>query len=375
MSETESGQERTEDATPEKLRKSREEGQVPRSRELMSVSLVTVGALALMAIFPGASTELANFSTRLFQSAGDPDMTMGTVLRQAAWVCMWAVLPFLLLLFAAGFIGSASVGGVNWSNKAMSFKASRLSPMKGFKRMFSSNSSMELGKAILKITLLGSVTTVFLSITLEPLLQLIYMPMHAAMAEGVGKVALALLCLGAVLIVVAVIDVPFQVAQNLKQIKMTKQEVKDEHKNSEGKPEVKQRVRQVQQEIANRRMLDDVPEATVVITNPEHYAVALTYDAQSSAPIVVALGVDSVAFRIQEVARNHDVLVLRSPPLTRAIYHSTKLGEEIPLGLYGPVAQVLAYVAQLSNYQNGLLPAAPTLGPVQVPKDFQVDPK
>lgn len=375
MSETESGQERTEDATPEKLRKSREEGQVPRSRELMSVSVVTVGALALMAVFPGAAAELANFSTRLFQTAGDPSMTMGTVLRQAAWVCMWAVLPFLLLMFAAGFIGSAVVGGINWSNKAMSFKASRLSPMKGLKRMFSSQSSMELGKAILKITLLGSVATTFLALTLQPLLQLIYLPLKAAMAEGVGTVALALLCLGAVLIIVAVIDVPFQVAQNLKQIKMTKQEVKDEHKNAEGKPEVKQRVRQVQQEIANRRMLDDVPEATVVLTNPEHYAVALTYDPQSSAPIVVALGVDSMAFRIQEVARSHGVLVLRSPPLTRALYHSTKLGAEIPLGLYGPVAQVLAYVAQLSNYQQGNLPSAPTLGPVQVPKDYQVDPK
>lgn len=375
MAETESGQERTEDATPERLRKSREEGQVPRSRELMSVSLITVGALALMAVFPGASTELANFSTRLFQSAGDPTLTMGAALRQAAWICMWAVLPFLLLLFAAGFIGSAAVGGVRWSNKAMSFKANRMSPLKGFKRMFSAQSSMELGKAILKITLLASVATAFLAITLEPLLQLIYLPLYAAMAEGVGTVALALLFLGAVLIVVAIVDVPFQIAQNLKQIKMTKQEVKDEHKNNEGKPEVKQRVRQVQQEIANRRMLDDVPDATVVLTNPDHYAVALVYDADASAPIVVAMGVDSMAFRIQDVARQNGVMVLRSPPLTRALYHSTKLGEEIPLGLYGPVAQVLAYVAQLASYQQGSLPSAPTLGPVQVPKDFQVDPK
>ncbi len=375
MAETDTSQERTEDATPERLRKSREEGQTPRSRELMSMALITIGALALMLVFPKGASILAEFSSSVFSRAGDPDLAMTAVLSQAAKVCAWVVLPFLLLTFFAGFVGSAVIGGVHWSTKALNFKAERISPLKGFKRMFSSRSLMELAKAVLKILLLGSVSAGFLSLVLEPLMQLVYMPLHSAMAEGLGSVALALLLLGVVLVVVAAIDVPFQIAQHMKQIKMTKQEVKDELKNTEGKPEVKARVRQVQQEIANRRMLDSVPEATVVLTNPEHFAVALTYDADVSAPVVVALGMDSMAFRIQEVAKANGVPVLQSPPLTRALYYNTRIGDEIPLGPYAPVAQVLAYIQQLAQYRRGGVATPPTLGPLPIPQEFQVDAK
>ena len=194
---------------------------------------------------------------------------------------------------------------------------------------------------------------------------------EGAIAGAVEIIFIAFLLIGLTLILVAVIDIPFQIAQHKKQLKMTKQEVKEELKNSEGKPEVKAKIRAMQQQVANRQMLDSVPEADVVITNPEHYSVALRYKSDEvNAPVLLAKGVDFMALRIREVANAHDIPLVPAPPLARAIYHSTEAGEEVPEDLYVAVAQVLAYVYQLEKYRRGQLPAAPHLGAIDVPDDL-----
>ncbi|MCZ6854859.1 MAG: EscU/YscU/HrcU family type III secretion system export apparatus switch protein, partial [Gammaproteobacteria bacterium] len=197
---------------------------------------------------------------------------------------------------------------------------------------------------------------------------------EVAIREGLSIVSLSLLLIGSALVVIAAIDIPFQIAQHKKQLRMTKQEVKDEMKDTEGKPEVRSRIRQIQQEIARRRMLKAVPDADVVITNPEHFSVAIKYDnGVMAAPIVVAKGADHMAFRIRELAGAHNVPILSLPSLARAVYYATEPGEEVPAGLYMAVAQVLAYVYQLEMYHRGQTAKQPALGDVSIPPEYVVE--
>ncbi len=371
MAETESGQEKTEDATAERKRKAKEEGQLVRSRELVSVGLVAAGAVGLFAFAPLAAQRVFVMARNLFsnsaQIALDPQHTLGLVANEATLTLAWSLLPFMLLVLAAGVVSQMLVGGWNFSTKALAPKLERLSFIKGLKRMFSMRSLVELFKSILKFFFISAVAFAVLYSSIDWLMSLVFFEHRIAIASGVDIIAWALLAYAIALGVVAAIDVPFQMADHAKQLKMTRQEVKEEMKNAEGSPEVKARIRRLQQDVANRRMLADVPEASVVLTNPEHYSVALKYDAGLDVPIVCAKGVDEMALRIREVAVANGVEVLPLPPLTRAIYHNSALGEEIPLELYAPVAQVLAYVARLNDYRSGRTRTVPTLGPVQVP--------
>ena len=237
--------------------------------------------------------------------------------------------------------------------------------------MFSMKALVELGKSLLKFVLISAVALAVLSVLLKEILYLSDKDFSVAAAQGVSYVGLALLLLGMVLVVIAAVDVPFQIAQHKKQLKMTKQEVRDELKDSEGKPEVKARIRSLQQQLSERKMLEDVPQADVVITNPEHFSVAIKYAAsEMAAPIVVAKGVDSMAMRIREVANSHDIPLVAAPPLARAIYFNTDYGQEIPEALYVATAQVLAYVYQLEQYQRGQLDQTPILGNLELPEDM-----
>ncbi len=371
MAEEQQGQEKTEEATPRKLEKAREEGQVARSRELNSVAIVTFGALAAILAAPRAAVQLQQITTDLFANAAQTQLPMQTYLGQAAMGSMWAVLPFVLVMFVAGIFSSIGVGGLVLSAKALQPKLARMSPVKGFSRMFSMKALVELGKSVAKFVLIAGVTMAVLSVFLHDLLVLGSLPFKVAVAEGIEYVGLALLLIGCALIVVAAIDVPFQLADHKKQMKMTKQEVKDELKDSEGKPEVKAKIKLLQQQISQRKMMEAVPSADVVITNPEHYAVAIKYDAsQMAAPLMVAKGADHMAFRIREIAQAHDVPVVPMPPLARAVYHHTEAGQEIPEALYVAVAQVLAYIYQLEQYRRGQLRDKPTLAQVDVPPEM-----
>lgn len=229
-----------------------------------------------------------------------------------------------------------------------------MDPIKGLGRMFSMRSLIELVKAIAKVGLVLSVAILILNLRTEDLLSIAEEPVVPAMAHVVWTMAWSFFLLACATIIIAIIDVPFQIYDHQKKLRMTKQEVKDEYKDTEGKPEVKGKIRQLQREMAQRRMMQDVPTADVVITNPTHYAVALKYDQMSmGAPVVVAKGADEMAFKIMEVARANKVEILRTPPLTRAVYHNSDIGQEIPDGLYMAIAQVLAYVFQLRQFRKG----------------------
>lgn len=374
MAEEQQGQERTEEPTPRRLEKAREEGQIPRSRELTSMALVTVGAATLLMVFPGSTRQMGELMTRAFEMAARPDANMFTILETALETGLTAVLPFLVAVTVLGALSMIVPGGVVLSAKALAFKGNRISPISGFKRMFSVKSLMELAKSIAKFVLIAGMSTLALSWFLDGMMALGGRTVESAIAGSVQYVGIALLLIGMSLVLVAVVDVPFQVAQHRKQLKMTKQEVKDELKDSEGKPEVRSRIRQLQQEISRRQMLTQVPEADVIITNPEHFSVALKYDGEAmGAPLVLAKGADHMAMRIREIGAAHDVPQIRVPPLTRAIYYSTEVGQEIPGPLYVAVAKVLAYVYQLDLYRRGRVKQAPVLGTVDVPDEFAVD--
>jgi flagellar biosynthetic protein FlhB len=266
---------------------------------------------------------------------------------------LWLLLPFFFLVAAAALLAPMALGGWAFSFEALQPKLSKLDPVKGLKRVFSAKGLMELVKAFAKFALVAAVAMTVIWVQMGDFLQLGNESLHSALAHAGHLFATAFLYVSAALILIAMADVPFQIWDHNKQMRMTKQEVKDEMKDTEGKPEVKARLRQLQREMANARMMEQVPQADVVVTNPTHFAVALKYDQlRMRAPLVVAKGADLVAANIRRVAAENKVLLVETPPLARALYHSTEMGQEIPEGLYVAVAQVLAYVYQLKTVQK-----------------------
>ncbi len=269
-----------------------------------------------------------------------------------------ALIGFFLVLLVAAIVGPIAMGGWNLSMKAMAPKLSRIDPLAGIKRMFSLKALLELFKALAKFLVVGSLSFLVLYSSRQALFSLGTQDVFPAMSHATELVIWAFLVMSSTMIIISLVDVPFQIYDYTEKLKMTLQEVKDEMKNSEGKPEVKGRIRQLQREISQRKMMSEVPEADVVITNPTHYAVALKYDQSGGgAPYLVAKGGDFVALKIREIADKHDIPILSAPALARAIYHSTEVEEEIPSGLFKAVAEVLAYVFQLQRYKKKQGPA------------------
>ena len=358
MAESESGQDKTEDPTDKRKRDAREKGEIARSKELNTVASTLAGAGALLA-FGGnlAETLMAlmrmNFS--LSREVLTDEGSMGMFLLASGKMAIWAVQPVLMLLFVIAFVSPIALGGFIFSGSLLQPKFSRMNPLSGIKRMFSLNSLTELLKAMAKFFVILIVALVVLGNDRQALLAIANEPLEQAIIHSVQVVGWSALWMAAGLLLIAAADVPFQLWQTHKKLKMTKQEVKDEYKDSEGKPEVKQRIRQLQREVSQRRMMAAVPEADVIITNPTHYAVALQYDPEKGgvAPLLVAKGTDFIALKIREIGVEHKVQILESPALARAIYYSTEVEGEIPAGLYLAVAQVLAYVFQIRQYRSG----------------------
>ncbi len=374
MAEQDSG-ERSEKATPRKQQKAREKGQVARSKELTTAFVLLVSPLSLMAV----SGDVAESFTRVSQLALSVDRShlfddqyMFTALAGS----IFFVFSAFVLFFAAVFIVSAIVptlmGGLTFSMGSLAPKGNRLSPLAGFKRMFGLNAAVELGKAIGKFALIALVAYLVIDSNFLKYMQLGHSTPHHEVVTAINLILSGLLLVSASLIIIALIDVPYQLWNHSRQLKMTKQEIKDEYKETEGKPEVKSRIRQVQRELAHRRMMEAIPDADVVVTNPEHYSVALKYDQfNSSAPIVVAKGVDEIAMNIRKVANAHDVPIMQAPPLARALFHTTKLDQEIPSELYLAVAQVLAYVFQLNEYRKGRATRPKPIRDLPIPDSMQ----
>ena len=372
MAEQDSGQERTEEATPKRLREAREKGQIPRSRELNTTALLIASAGALMmlgntmladlmAVFEGGLT-IARAD--VFDVMAMPRLFVDGIVHGLALIA-----PLLIILFVVSLLAPIALGGWSFSPEALAPKLEKLDPIKGLKRVFGWAGLMELVKALAKFVVVTAVAAVLLWGLAGELLSLSEEPIRQGLAHASYLVGWSFLALSAVMILIAGIDVPFQLWNHARQLRMTRQEVKDEFKETEGRPEVKGRIRQLQREMSQRRMMEQVPKADVIVTNPTHFAVALKYERRMNAPRVVAKGADLIAKNIREVAKEHGVPLFEAPPLARALYYSTEIDQEIPGGLYVAVAQILAYVYQLKNVmRGGPEPQAPT--DLQIPDEY-----
>lgn len=350
------GQERTEEATPRRLQQAKEKGQVARSKELASASVLIVGAVSLMWFGESLARALFSIMSRLFALKRDEIFDVAKLFDIAGGALTSLLLPLLLILltlFIAAVIGAAGVGGISFSAEAAMPKLSKMNPLSGLKRMVGLQSWVELVKSILKVGLVTGVAIYLIQASQADLIQLSMDVYPQNIFHALDILLNFVLLISCSLLIVVAIDIPFQIWQHADQLKMTKQEVKDEYKDTEGKPEVKGRIRMLQREAAQRRMMADVPQADVIVTNPEHFSVALRYQQKTDrAPVVVAKGTDHIAMKIREIAREHDITIVPAPPLARALYYTTELEQQIPDALFTAVAQVLAFVFQLKQYRK-----------------------
>jgi flagellar biosynthetic protein FlhB len=368
MSENDS-QERTESPTPKRLEDARKKGQVPRSIDL-GAAAVTLAATGALFMFGASAAEgLMRMLVDGLQVRGSELAQDDVMLRQlgdSGSLALMAIVPLFAAMFVAAVASPALIGGWTFSSEALSFKPERLDPVRGIGRMFSVRSVVELLKSIAKFALIAGIAVLVIRSQLAEIGALATQSIGPAIVEA-GRITLyALLSMAAGLGIIAAIDAPFQLWQHTKELRMSMQEIREEMKESEGSPETRSRIRQMQQTLARRRMLQDVPKANVVITNPTHYAVALRYDEkQDLAPVVLAKGSDEIAARIREVAREHGVPMVSAPPLARAIFRHVDIGRQIPHALFVAVAQVLTYVWQLkvARRQGQPPPPPPAVDP------------
>lgn len=377
MADNDQSQEKTEEATPRKLEKAREDGQVPRSKELTTTAVLLAASLGFMWFGGFLSQQVKNVATYNFslprEAAFDTSL-MFHFLGNSFYHAFLGLFPFFALLLLAAIIGPIALGGWLFSSKSLMPKLSRLNPIEGIKRMFSLKSLMELGKALAKVLLIVFLAVFILHTLQDELLGLPREYLDTAVSHAMRMLSWAAIALSAVTILVAVIDVPFQIWDNAKKLKMSLQDVKDEMKDTEGKPEVKGRIRQLQQEVANRKMMAEVPEADVVITNPTHFSVAVKYQPDTmETPIVVAKGIDKAALKIREIASAHSIDIIESPALARSVYYTTNIDEEIPSGLYIAVAKILAYIFQLRHFRQGLAERPTYPYAIDIPADLYFD--
>ncbi|OKA26226.1 flagellar biosynthesis protein FlhB [Pseudomonas versuta] len=377
MAESESGADKTEDPTEKRKKDSREKGEIARSKELNTLAIMLAGSIGLL-IFGGALArdmmDLMRYNFSISREALlNPD-AMGLALLHSGKVALLAVQPVLVTLLIAALVGPIALGGWLFAAGSLAPKFSRMNPAAGIKRMFSAKALVELLKALAKFFIILIVALLVLQSDIDDLLRIAHEPLELAVIHSLQVVAWSALWMACGLILIAAVDVPVQLWESHKKLLMTKQEVRDEHKDQEGRPEVKQRIRQLQREMSQRRMMSAIPDADVIITNPTHYAVALKYDPEKgAAPILLAKGSDFLALKIREIGAKHNILLLESPALARSIYHSTELEQEIPAGLYLAVAQVLAYVYQIRQYQAGRGKRPDPLKDLPIPADLRRD--
>ena len=376
MAENEDGSEKTESASSKKLQDARNKGNLPRSKDLSSALLLIVAAVTIY----GTGTLLVRDLAVLFDFNFLVDRSdlfdlsrMIFHLYESVVAMMDSMVLLMSVLAAAGIIGSIALGGLNFSWEPLTPKLSKMSPIAGLKRMFSVQSLVELIKSVAKVSLVGLIAVLVLNYFLPETLGLTFQSIQLSIAHGIDIVIWSFVFVTLALALIAAIDVPFQVWSHKEKLKMTKQEVKDEFKQQEGDPLVRGRIRQLQRQAAMNRMMSDVPNADVIITNPTHFSVALKYDQSGgAAPVLLAKGGDFIALKIREVGNHYDIPVIQSPALARAIYHHTEIGDEIPQGLFKVVAQLLAYVYQLRNARMGA-PRPETMPNLDVPDEFQWD--
>jgi len=351
-----SDQEKTEPASPRRLEQAREEGDVPRSRELATCTVLLAAGMGLWIMGDKLVREINRMlvSGMTFDRAEVFDFNL-LLMRLATDLVdvLIAFAPVALLVVIVALASPLLIGGWLFSGKALAPNFGRMNPLRGLSNMISARAGVELVKAILKAILVGTVSWLVVSSQMESMLQLSVEPLNIGSAHLADLLFTGFITIVASLVVIALIDAPYQMWHYANKLKMTREELKQEAKDSDGNPQIKGKIRQLQREMARKRMMSEIPTADVVVTNPTHYAVALKYtEGKMGAPKVVAKGADDVAAKIREIAAEHNVPLLEAPPLARALYAHTELGDQIPEGLYTAVAEVLAYVFQLNAYKK-----------------------
>ena len=367
--------EKTEEPTGRRLEKARSEGQLPRSIELpvAAMSLGAVGFFSLMGgwLFNGMS-QLFVSQLEFDRKITDKAELLPGLFAQAVTDAFLLILPIMLMMYFIAIVSTVLSGGMVFSMGMLAPKFSKLNPLSGLQRIFGTKALIELVKAIVKFVVVGGILLLQVSNHMDELLSLANMDLSQAMAIAGKLIVDACFWLAMGLVLIALADVPIQQYQVHKKLMMSRQEVRDEMKDSEGRPEVKQKIKQRQREMANNKMMAKVKDADVVITNPQHFAVALSYDPNGEgAPILLAKGSDEMARRIREEAQAHAVELFPAPELARALYFTTQVDEPIPEGLYHAVAQVIAYVFSLNQSYaagEGVLKPVPV-----VPENMRFD--
>ncbi|KTD51191.1 flagellar biosynthesis protein FlhB [Legionella quateirensis] len=356
MAEEEQAQEKTEQPSAKRLKESREKGQVARSKDFNATVILLCTGVGFLIFGKQLSYQLIDMMRQAFEFDAQILLTPTVAFERLYLLAksgLWSLVPILVVIFLLSLGAPLLMGGWVFSGQALQPKFSRLNGLKGLKRMVSLKGLVEMLKSFFKFILVASFAILVLKTQIPALLALGNASVETAIGTGAFIIIKSFVLISASLILIAAVDVPFQLYEHSKAMKMTKQELKDEYKETEGKPEIKSAIRRAQHEIARRRMMNEVPKADVILTNPTHYAVAISYKKKGNkAPVVVAKGKDLIAFQISKVAKSHRVPIIAVPSLARAIYFSTKLNSEIPRGLYVAVAQVLAYVFQLKDRQH-----------------------
>ncbi|NOH66637.1 flagellar biosynthesis protein FlhB [Vibrio rotiferianus] len=370
-----SSQDKTEKASPQKVKKARQEGQIPRAKEFTTAVIFLAVALYFYSQLSNiwqSMTGVFRYNMALTKDDLASPNQMVEQIGQSLAMIIEMLVPMFAVIIIVTVASTLVLGGWMFRPANIVPKLSKLNPLSGIKRMFSTRSLVELIKSTLKVTVIFAVLYGYLDNHLQPLLGMQSLPLNQGVTMIMSILFEGLLLMGFALLIFGVIDIPYQRWEHLKELKMTKQELKEEFKNNEGRPEVKQRIRQIQQQFARRKIDKMVPTADVVITNPTHYAVALKYDMSlSEAPFVVAKGVDETAMHIQRIARENQVEIINSPPLTRSIYYTTAIEQAIPSQLYIAVAHILTYVLQLKAFRKGSGKKPHPLPIFSIPKHLQ----
>ena len=348
----ETGQERTEQATPKRKADARKKGDIPRSKDLTTMLMLMAASISMLTLGPGMLEGITSMMKTFFVRAADINIAAQRITRHISECGQsydhdYAAFCCCDCLRCAGVTDDHEWPGI-FSVDALKFKLEKLNPVTGIKRVFGVNGLIEMFKAILKFFVIALVATILIWKQMPEIMVIGQGDLNSSLKNVANLVVWTFLTVSTATILIVLVDVPQQLWQHSKKLKMTREQTKQEHKDTEGMPEVKSKIRQKQQELAQRRMMEEVPKADVIVTNPTHYSVALKYDTENmGAPKVVAKGADEIAFKIRQIAQQNQVPILETPPLARALYYSTKINQEIPAGLYKAVAQVLAYVFQI----------------------------
>jgi flagellar biosynthetic protein FlhB len=356
MASSDSG-EKSEEPTAKKLSDARKKGQIARSKDLGTFFVLVGSACAILLVGNSLASSMSKMMAHMFSLSRAEAMDVNAlfkVINDGIYQIIPSLLWIFFIVMLAAFIGNTLLGGMSFSTDAMMPKASKLSPIAGFKRMFGVQAAVELVKSILKFFVVFIVAFLLLSGLFEEILGLSRETIPTNFGHAITMLQWMFLVLALSIGIIVAIDAPYQVWNHTRQLKMTKQEVKDEHKSTEGSPEIKGRIRRTQYEMSQRRMMQDVPDSDVVITNPTHYSIALKYDAAAGgAPVLSAKGIDEMALHIRTIAKEHQIEIIQSPALARSLYYTAEVGDDIPEELFAAVAQVLAFIFQLNEHKKG----------------------